>query len=578
MHFSGEQKFDGPRIRAHLVESSERQRDIEYAAAEEATPSAERQRQREAAAAGHQARLPRIDEIVARFAELDGRADISKVSRELTRILTEEGVDATLAYADAQKPRILAEARTLQAAERDRLRTKLEPLLSAANLQANKGQTVAARAAYRELLALDPAWPAVLESAAMFLHDQTILNRTHGTLAAAFADAEESNTLATRLHTAYPTVPNVQRLLTSTHIQMGNMLIKRGHDGDADKALGHYTRGFELAEALLKTNPASIMEMWNTSVGLNSLGDFLATRGQPGDADKALGYHIRSLELAEAALKANPASAQAKRHLTVSLNSLGEFFVKRGQPGDVYKALSYGTRSLELREALLKANPGSDDATRDVMASLDRVGDFHARMNLIGDTEKALFHFTRCIELSEKRLKAIPNSAQAKRDLSIVLEKLGDLLAKHGQAGDAEKTLECFARCNDLRELLFKANPGSAQATREVSISLNKLGDFLAIRGKPGDADTALGYFTRCNDLLDPLLRANPGSAQATKDVVVSHYKLAGFALSRGEAKDEEKHSRTIYDLLKPAIERGMTFDPPIVQLYEDLKARFSGK
>ena len=323
MHFSGEQKFDGPRIRAHLVESSERQRDIEYAAAEEATPSAERQRQREAAAAGHQARLPRIDEIVARFAELDGRADISKVSRELTRILTEEGVDAALAYVDAQKPGILAEAHAQQAAARDRQRAKLEPLLSAANLQANKGQTVAARAAYRELLALDPAWPAVLESAAMFLHDQTILNRTHGTLAAAFADAEESNTLATRLHTAYPTLPNVERLLSATHIQMGDMLIRRGKDGDDDKALDHYTHGFELADALLK---------------------------------------------------------------------------------------------------------------------------------------------------------------------------------------------------------------------------------------------------------------ANPGSAEATRDVVVSHYTMAGFAGSRGEAKDEEKHSRAVYDILKPAIERGMTFDPPIVQLYEDLKARFSGK
>jgi uncharacterized delta-60 repeat protein len=39
----------------------------------------------------------------------------------------------------------------------------------------------------------------------------------------------------------------------------------------------------------------------------------LVTRGQAGDADKALGYFTRDLELSEALLKANPGSAQASR-------------------------------------------------------------------------------------------------------------------------------------------------------------------------------------------------------------------------------------------------------------------------
>jgi hypothetical protein len=54
------------------------------------------------------------------------------------------------------------------------------------------------------------------------------------------------------------------------------------------------------------------------SVTLNNLGDFLSSRGQPGDAEKALGHYQRSLEVAERLLAANPESAEAARDVWVS--------------------------------------------------------------------------------------------------------------------------------------------------------------------------------------------------------------------------------------------------------------------
>jgi len=38
----------------------------------------------------------------------------------------------------------------------------------------------------------------------------------------------------------------------------------------------------------------------------------------------------------------------------------------------------------------------------------------------------------------------------------------------------------------------------------------------------------------------------------------------------------DARHRRAIHDLLKPCIERGMTFDPPLVKIYEELKAKFA--
>ena len=470
-------KFDAPRIRAHFVESTERQRDTDLAAADKAPKSDERQRLREAALAAHTARLARIDDAVARFAELEGGPEATRIGRELTRILTEEGTDAALAFIGREKAGLLAEVDKQLAADRERLRGRLAPLLSAADLLVTKGDTAAARTAYRELLQRDPAWPAALSAYAWFLFDQSIQNEFHRTVVAALADAEEAHTLATRWHQAAPADAKARRLLSATHNQMGDVLIKRGQPGDAAQVEEHYTRSLDLAKKLLADNPGSAQAVRDVYASLWQVGDFLANRGQPGDADKALGHFTRSLELREKLLADNPGSALAVRDVSVSLNRLGDFLAQRAQPGDADKALGY---------------------------------------------------FTRDLALSEK---------------------------------------------------LLADNPGSAQAVRDVSVSLNKLGDFLAQRAQPGDADKALGHYTRSLELAKKLLADNPGSAQAVRDVVVSHYKMAAYCLKQGDQAGEEKHSRKCYDLLHERITKGVTFDPPVVRLHDRLHARFgSGK
>ena len=363
------------------------------------------------------------------------------------------------------------------------------------------------------------------------------------------------------------------RKLAYSHWEIAGALEQ---SGQLSRSIVAAERALSIVEKLLTDNPQSAEATRDVSVSLDRLGDFLAKRGQAGDADKALGCFTRSLEMDEALLKANPGSAQATRDTSVSLDRLGGFLAKRGQAGDADKALGYFTRCLDVRETLLKVNPGSAEATRDVSVSLNKLGDLLATRGQAGDADKALGYFTRSLELAEALLKANPGSAQATRDVSVSLDRLGGFLAKRGQAGDADKALGYFTRSLDVREALLKANPGSAEATRGVSVSLEKLGDFLAKRGQPGDADKALGYFTRSLEMDEALLKANPGSAQATRDVVVSHYNMAGFANRRNDAKDATRHRRAIYDLLRPAIERGMTFDPPTVKLYETLKAEFA--
>jgi tetratricopeptide (TPR) repeat protein len=116
-------------------------------------------------------------------------------------------------------------------------------------------------------------------------------------------------------------------------------------------------------------------------------------------------------------------------------------------------------------------------------------------------------------------LTAKTNQLDARAAASVLV---GDALVEHGHLGDAEQALGHYQRSLEVRERLLAANPESAQAARDVSVSLNKLADFLAQRGLPGDAEQALGHYQRSLEVRERLLAANPESAQAARDVSVS--------------------------------------------------------
>ena len=66
-----------------------------------------------------------------------------------------------------------------------------------------------------------------------------------------------------------------------------------------------------------------------------------------------------------------------------------------------------------------------------------------------------------------------------------------------------------------MAQQLFEANPNSAQAAHDVSVSLDRLGDFYLGRGPSGDAERACAEFEECLRIRKQLFEANPNSAQA---------------------------------------------------------------
>lgn len=344
-----------------------------------------------------------------------------------------------------------------------------------------------------------------------------------------------------------------KRNIAITLNQFATLLVERGELGDFDQAALLLERDLRLSEQILEATPDSAQAARDVAIGLSKLGEILVSRSKHGDSDKALAYFQRSLSLRERSLAANPDSAEVARDVSVCLNVLGDFLASRGLPGDSEKAFAYFQRDLELSERLLAANPGSAQAARDVSVSLNKLGNFLALRGRPSDFDAALAHFQRSLELSERLLVANPNSAQAARDVFVSSNYLGDFLASRGLPGDAEKALACFQRGLALTEGLLAANSGSAQTTRDVAVGLNALGDFLLLRAHLGDSETALAHFQRGLDITERLFTANPDSAVAARDVLISLERMAKLSGEQpdGAEKALELQKRSLEIALK---------------------------
>ena len=360
---TAQQQVTTERIRAHLLTAVEDAYQRDLTTAEAAADWATRERQRQAAAAQRALQRARIDDLAASFAAIEARGEANSVFTELTRILQEQGVDPALAYVAAKRPAILDQVRARQAAARQRNRDDLQPLLTSAGLYAARGDPASAAARYQEVLDLEPDWPEALEPAAWFYWGRAGFEADHGTLTAALPLARQALDAAARLTARPPVAPAHERLLAAAQLQLADCLVLRGQPGDADQALDSFRQALEVFERLLAAAPDSRPEFdqaaRDVSVSLERLGDFLAARGLPGDADQALAHFQRGLTLGERLLAATPDSAQAARDVMVSLERMSAATAGMSEEGASGRALEHQMAALEIAKRLYAQNAES---------------------------------------------------------------------------------------------------------------------------------------------------------------------------------------------------------------------------
>jgi tetratricopeptide (TPR) repeat protein len=360
-----------------------------------------------------------------------------------------------------------------------------------------------------------------------------------GNMATSLTMVQRRLMLAENLLALNPDSAQARRDLSVSQERIGDFYLRRGGPGDDALALAAYQAALKTRRKLAEENPDSAEARRDLSVSQNKIGDFYLRRGGPGDDALALAAYQAALEADRQLAEDNPDSAQARRDLSVSQNKIGDFYLRRGGPGDEALALAAYQAALETRRQLAEDNPDSAQARRDLSVSQNKIGDFYLRRGGPGDDALALVAYQAALETRRQLAEDNPDSAEARRDLSVSQNKIGDVYLRRGGPGDDALALSAYQAALEIARKLAEDNPDSAQARRDLSVSQSKIGDFYLRRGGPGYAALALTAYQASLATDRQLAEDNPDSAQARRDLSVSQNKIGDFYLRRGGQGDD---------------------------------------
>ena len=459
------------KIRAHLLKTTEETHRHELAEADAAKDWEERQRLREAADNAHAARLSRIEDLAVSFAEIEGRGTATSVFQEMTRILSEQGVDEAIAYVATQRSSILKTVHARAAAARERNRDDLQPLLQTAGLYEAKGKAVEARALYTDILTVEPDWPEALQAAFWFLTDQGDIARVRTTLVDAWRDYKEAHRLAQRLTEGDPTNTGWQRDLSVSYGKLGDMAMAQGNLEEAAKVYGE---SLEVRKKLAEGDPTNTGWQRDLSVSYNKLGDVAMAQGNLEEAAKVYG---ESLEVRKKLAEGDPTNTGWQRDLSVSYDRIGDVAVDQGNLEEAAKA--YG-ESLEIRKKLAEGDPTNTGWQFDLGISNGGLGTYSSH-RVPGNLPRASDAYREkpspgCKTLAE----GDPTNTGWQRDLSVSYNKLGDVAMAQGNLEEAAKD---YGESLAIFKKLAEGDPTNTGWQFDLGISNERLGDVFLAQG-----------------------------------------------------------------------------------------------
>ena len=152
-----------------------------------------------------------------------------------------------------------------------------------------------------------------------------------------------------------------------------------------------------------------------------------------------------------------------------------------------------------------------------------------------GNFPEAREFYEEGLRIGKQRAEADPGNAQAQRDLSVSYNKLGGLLLREGKLPEVRTFFEEGLR---ISKQLAEVDLGNSQAQRDLSISHNKLGELLL---REGNIPEARKSFEEDMRISKQLVEADLGNAQAQRDLSVSHNKLGILLMSEGKLPEARK-------------------------------------
>jgi len=258
-------------------------------------------------------------------------------------------------------------------------------------------------------------------------------------------------------------------------------------------------------------------------VAYGKIGD---VQGRPmfpnlGRMPDALRSYTRSMELLQSAAAGAPDSLDFARDLVVTMQRLGDVLGRMGKKEEAMKMELDAKRRVLAERAL---HPGDVKLQGDFGVACDRLSDLRLAT---GDTLGALEVGAEGIKVIEPAYFKNPQDPERRRSIMVGYAKIAKLLAMTGSRESADHD---YRRAEVLAVECVQALPNNTDASRDLGIVYEMRAMFMA---DGGEIDSALVVYGRGMKISEGLAAADPSDVLQQADVANCHFET-GTILMKG--------------------------------------------
>lgn len=236
--------------------------------------------------------------------------------------------------------------------------------------------------------------------------------------------------------------------------------------------------------------------------------------------------------------------------------------------GDTEAALKSYRKSLDLRAALAKLDPGSSEIQAELGDSYEGIGDI---LNQSSDQKSCLQSYQQALAIRKRLVFRTPASTAFRNALAEIYSKIGDVQGMEGylNLGDTAGALVSFRESVALREEILSAASQNRDARQELAFSVMSLG---SISGVAGDANAAATHGRRSVSLFESVSAEDPNNVTAHFNVLSAYAHLRTSLVDSGQLTEAIANDRkTIQNL-----EAMTTADPNNAQIRRSLGVSYN--
>ncbi|HEU4941612.1 MAG TPA: hypothetical protein VFT97_08345, partial [Candidatus Eisenbacteria bacterium] len=244
---------------------------------------------------------------------------------------------------------------------------------------------------------------------------------------------------------------------------------------------------------------------------------------------EALQSYQRSLALLQSAAAACPDSMGIQRDLVVTMQRLGDVLGRMGRREEGMKMELDAKRHVLAQRAL---HPDEPLLVGDLGVATDRLSDLKFAA---GDTLGAVKEITEGSDVFEQLYRKNPKDPAVRRSRMVGLAKLARLLEQHdrGRAGDY------YAKSQDLAEQAVQEFPNNTDASRDLGIVYSWRSLFMA---EYGSIDSALALHEQGMRIAEGLAASDPSDVLQQADLANGHLEV-GTILMKGRRYAQAEES-----------------------------------